>query len=269
MSAFSADIAPSAPVKHAVDGLNGKISFGGLYSDINGASSDAYFYGDGSFSVPLGERFGMQVDGALASNGNTTSGGIGAHVFWRDPSIGLVGAYGEIVSSSGGSPEVYRFGGEVEAYFDRFSIEAFAGFQDAKTIEPVFTGDLTLAFYPVDNLRLSAGVVRNFDETSGVVGLEYAFQNGATALPVAFANAEFGEDTTTIKAGLRFYFGGNIKSLIQRHREDDPRNRIQFGSVGGGATVTPPPLTPEQQCDVDGGIWLSSDNICLPGTSPG
>jgi hypothetical protein len=265
MSAFSADIAPPTPTRPAVDGLNGKISFGGLYSDVNGGRSDTYFYGDGSFSAPQGERFGLQIDGAIAANSNVTTGGAGAHVFWRDPSFGLAGGYGEIISSNSGGPVIYRFGGEAEAYFDRFSVEAFAGVQDAATIKPIFTGDLTLAFYPVDNMRLSAGVVRNFNETSGVIGLEYGFQGTGTTLPVVFANAEFGKDTTTVKAGLRFYFGGSNKSLIQRHREDDPRNRLQFGSVSNASSainVAPTPLTPQQQCIADGGNWVESDNFC-------
>jgi hypothetical protein len=261
ISVYAADAVVAPASKPAVDGFNGKLSFGGLYESTSG--NNGYFYADSSFSVPLGERFGAQVDTALAINGNVTAGGVGAHVFWRDPSYGLIGGYGEIVYSSSGSPSIYRFGAESEAYIDRFSIEAFAGVQDAKTIKPIFTGDLTLAFYPVDDLRLSASIVRNFDETSGVIGLEYGFQNGGTTQPVIFANAEFGEDTTTVKAGLRLYFGQSSKSLIQRHREDDPRNRIQFGGVQSAGSSGTPPLTPEQQCDADGGFWLSGDNFCI------
>ena len=260
ISVYAADPVAAPASKPAVDGFNGKLSLGGLYESANG--KNGYFYADSSFSIPLGQRFGAQVDTALAINGDVTAGGVGAHVFWRDPSLGLLGGYGEIVYSSSGSPSIYRFGAEAEAYFDRFSVEAFAGVQDAETIKPIFTGDLTLAFYPIDDLRLSAGVVRNFDETSGVIGLEYAFQNSGTTQPVIFANAEFGEDTTTVKAGLRLYFGQSSKSLIARQREDDPRNRIQFGSVQSAGSGGTPPLTPEQKCLADGGFWVSSDNFC-------
>ena len=249
ISAYAADPVAAPASKPAVDGFNGKLSFGGLYESANG--DNGYFYADSSFSMPLGERFGAQVDTALAINGDVTAGGVGAHVFWRDPSFGLFGGYGEIVYSSSGSPSVYRFGAEAEAYIDRFSVEAFAGVQDADTIKPVFTGDLTLAYYPVDDLRLSAGIVRNFDETFGVVGLEYGFQNSGTTQPVLFANAEFGEDTTTVKAGLRLYFGQSSKSLIQRHREDDPRSRIQFGGLAPVSSL--PDLPDDKDPDVDPG----------------
>jgi hypothetical protein len=146
--AQAADTAPMKSVKPAVDGLNGKLSFGGLYNDLKGAGSDTFFYSDGSVSIPIDERFGAQIDGAIAANGKVTSGGAGVHVFWRDPSMGLAGGYGEVVSTSGSGPSVYRYGAEAEVYFDRFSVEAFAGVQDASNIKPVFTGDLTLAFYP-------------------------------------------------------------------------------------------------------------------------
>ena len=40
------------------------------------------------------------------------------------------------------------------------------------------------------------------------------------------ADARLGEDgAVSALAGLRFYFGDDGKSLIDRHRQDDPRDR--------------------------------------------
>jgi hypothetical protein len=72
----------------AVDGINGKIAgFGGGADHTNG------FYGTtGSLTVPLAQQWGAQIDGGVGSlDGSGWSRGAG-HLFWRDPSIGLVGA---------------------------------------------------------------------------------------------------------------------------------------------------------------------------------
>src|SRR5262249_35117626 len=71
----------------AVDGINGKIAgFGG------GANG---FYGaNGSLALPIARQLGAQIDGGVGSlDSSGWSHGAG-HLFWRDPSIGLLGAYG-------------------------------------------------------------------------------------------------------------------------------------------------------------------------------
>jgi hypothetical protein len=74
----------------AVDGINAKIdAFGGGANHTNG------FYGtNGSLAFPLAQQWGAQVDGGLASVSGSGVADGAAHVFWRDPSIGLLGAYG-------------------------------------------------------------------------------------------------------------------------------------------------------------------------------
>ena len=59
-----------------------------------------------------------------------------------------------------------------------------------------------------------------------------------------FAEGRIGEDDFQgVWGGIRFYFGQKDKSLIRRHREDDP---YDWGSDFGGAsntgstTTTPP-----------------------------
>jgi hypothetical protein len=74
----------------AVDGFNGKIEgYGG------GANHSSGFYGaEGSLSFPLAQQVGLQIDGGVGSfNHSGTSRGAG-HLFWRDPSVGLIGVYG-------------------------------------------------------------------------------------------------------------------------------------------------------------------------------
>jgi hypothetical protein len=74
------------PPMPAVDGINAKIDgYGGGSNHSNG------FYGtNGSLSVPLAQQWGLQLDGGVGSdNGIGAYGGAG-HLFWRDPSIGLL-----------------------------------------------------------------------------------------------------------------------------------------------------------------------------------
>jgi len=81
----------------AVDGFNGKIAgFGGGADHIKGL-----YGGNGSLSMPLAQQWGAQIDGGIGSlDGSGWSHGAG-HVFWRDPSIGLVGAYGSYTHWNG------------------------------------------------------------------------------------------------------------------------------------------------------------------------
>ena len=92
-AANAADMPAKAPAKagcvQAVDGINGKIGgWGGSFAN-NG------IYGvTGSLAAPLGCEFGVQIDGTGASFDGRFLGSLGGHVFWRDPSKGLLGIYG-------------------------------------------------------------------------------------------------------------------------------------------------------------------------------
>lgn len=238
------EIAPVAATKPAVSGFNGKIEFGYLNLDVDGLGSADGGYAIGSVSAPIAERFGVQVDAGLAkvdTNPDITLGGVGLHGFWRDPDVALLGLYGHYVRASTdlGDASAFRLGGEGEVYLDRFSLEGFAGadiVDGDNDNETYFSGDLVAAFYPTDNIRIHGGVSHSFDETFGKVGAEaiLPFASNNVAL---FADAKFGDDVQDYRVGLKLYFGESGKSLIARHREDDPKARLlDFFQRGG----TPP-----------------------------
>lgn len=165
----------------AVSGINGKIAIIGGTSDgikntvidtnaqpysFNSDDNDIWL-GVGSITVPLGERMGIQIDGVFgqidhgpitnngfgsASFGEQEVWGIGGHLFWRDPSQGLIGftashtdfsapetnfTNGIITIPSGGAfnsssfPgfDITRLGGEVEIYQDQFTLAARGGYE--------------------------------------------------------------------------------------------------------------------------------------------
>src|SRR6516165_3195534 len=100
----------------AVDGFNAKIDgYGG------GANHSSSLYGaDGSLSIPLAQQWGLQIDGGVGSfNSSGTARGAG-HVFWRDPSVGLLGACGSYSHWNGiGFATIPRIG----ASFSRGAVE--------------------------------------------------------------------------------------------------------------------------------------------------
>ncbi len=234
--AFAADV-DVGPLP-AVSAFNGKVEFGGGYADYNGASSDELFYGGASLSMPLGDMFGLQADLAVKDVFGETGIGGTVHLFTRDPGSYLVGAiagYGDV-----GDVDAYWAGGEAEFYLDRVSVELAGGYMN---IDPVVGSNqdelfafADVAFYPMDNLRLNLGAASVAGFQSAHVSAEYLLE----AMPVSLKlTGELGEDSySAVTAGVSFYFGGNdsTKSLMRRHREDDPRNRA-LDIFGSGAAA--------------------------------
>jgi hypothetical protein len=205
----------------AVSQTNGKLSAFG------GAQDGGIFGVTGSFSTPLGHDFGLQIDGMVGSGHGAPFYGVGGHLFWRDPAKGLLGLYSSYVSwdldgdpvGSPGGADVGKFGVEGEAYLGRFALEGLAAYQFG-TYDG-FAGKALLAYYPVDSLRLDGGL--RYLEGPGAIGMadiEWQPQIGSGL--TLFASGSVGDDYSQVLGGVRYYVGDPTKSLIQRHREDDP-----------------------------------------------
>jgi len=95
----------------AVSGINGKISVlgGSLFDEGYGALS-------GSISVPVSVRYGLQLDGSIGTHDGEFIGGGSGHLFWRDPTIGLLGVYGSYTYHDALDGSVSRIGIEGEYY---------------------------------------------------------------------------------------------------------------------------------------------------------
>lgn len=204
----------------AVSGVNGKIEAIGGYSENDDQGGDALVSGLGSLSLPLGCDFGFQADvGVIDELDHTTYGGA-AHLFTRDPDSYLLGVTGGYFDAGG--TNIWAVGPEAELYFGQFSLEAWGGYVDFDSDSDGFV-IADAAFYATDDLRLSVGGSIIGDQEFLRAGLEYQFADSLTA---SFG-AKIGEnDYVGVTGGLSFYFGSGEKSLIRRHREDDPRNRI-------------------------------------------
>jgi hypothetical protein len=241
----------------AVSAFNGKFEFGGGIADYDGDSSDEILYGAASLSIPLGNMFGLQADIAAKNVFDDTSIGGTLHLFTRDPNshlMGVIAGYGDAGDANAG-----WIGGEAEFYLDQVSFEAAAGYlkvdPDGGGSKDKFFGFADVAFYPIENMRLALGGSSVAGFESGHVVAEYLLESLPLSLKL---KGEIGEDSyAAATLGVSFYFGGSdpSKTLIRRHREDDPRNRV-LDIFGAGAaafgkfkktsgTPTPPPTCSE------------------------
>lgn len=265
--------APLPPLarRPAVDGVNGKVEAFGGWADYRGLGrTNATAGGLGSLSFPLGESFGAQIDAIAASHRGSFIGGGGGHLFWRDPSIGLLGAYGTIVHNERLHDTRFRIGGEASAYLGPFTLSGVAGYEEgsATAFSPVAFAPGAVAFdylprrgrffdmfdasyYLTDDLRLSVGHRYIGGRHAAAVGGEMQIWSFGAAAVSAFVEGRIGEsDYKAGWGGVRVYFGQSGKSLIRRHREDDPPNWLKddmFSAQNGrrrGVFVAPPPAPP-------------------------
>ena len=229
-----------------VDGFNFKISGSG--GEVDG---DTAGIGQASAAFPLVGPFGAQIDGAGAYIDDNWSWAAGAHVFWRNPSYGLVGLVGSVGGTdngksvvginTGGVPPspvpvvvekdfVYRLGGEVELYLGPYAtIMGQGGVQRGDVEEGVY-GRAILRLYPYENLALSAGyeAAPGPKNDRSLFGIEWQPPLNALGGLTIFADGAVGEDDyESVLGGIRLYFGesGN-KTLKRRHREDDPDSLV-------------------------------------------
>lgn len=250
---LAADIEAAGPLP-AVSGPNGKVEIGGGWTDIDDFSSDEVFRGGAAFSFPVGDMFGIQADlTALDAFGETAIGGAG-HFFTRDPNSYLLGVYGGYVD--GDSANIWHVGPEAELYLDNISIEAVGGYMDISNGDgSEFYAMGKVALYATENLRMAVGgsSVAGFESASA--GLEWFM--GDTGIPASLTlEGRLGEDDfSSVMAGISLYFGGEDKSLMRRHREDDPRlHFFDIFNSGFLGSIKPPGDTPpvdecEPYCD--------------------
>jgi hypothetical protein len=238
----------------AVSAINGKLSTEGGVTGVAGAASGVGV-AKGSLTTPLGHAFGLQVDGVAGTAFDALFGGGTAHLFWRDPAIGL---FGPIASILGGSGErLGWYGAEGEVYAGLLTFGAWVGYHEATNnrfgtaASSGFYGGHVTA-YPIPDLALSLAAGSEFGRVLGRATFEVQPDLFARRNVAFYVNAELGDPSVySVTAGVRFYFGPD-KPLIRRHREDDPDAELPFiqpygqftgaihtaaGNVDGGSQV--------------------------------
>ena len=241
----------------AVSGPNGKFEL-----DIGALSdpSSAIFRAGASFTLPVGDTFGLQGDLAVGSFADEWVGGGALHAFTRNPSSYLIGVTAGVVAADGAM--LGAIGVEGELYLDRISLEGWAGWAALEYDDPMMSDDSgffgvgDLAFYPTDDWRLSIGVTSILGSESLKLATEYQFAD--LGIPFSGTGEIRAYDTGawSAKIGIKGYFGGDSdKSLIDRHRQDDPPNRVLDLFSAANRLTADPDLTPEEICEIEGGTW--------------
>jgi hypothetical protein len=235
-------VAPAVPLP-AVSAPNAKLGvFGGSIDGFSGWGAA------GSFSLPLQQRSGLQFDSLAGTAGGSAFWGVGGHLFWRNPANGLLGVYASWVDWSPRGAQVSKIGVEAALYRGPFTLEGVLAAQGG-TFSGV-AGHATAAIYLGENFRLD-GTYRYLEGLGSVggVGAEWLMANTGFAL---FASGNWGSDGyQTIIGGAKLYLGPQ-KSLIRRHREDDPDSLLPYDlhalppvevpCVGDGCVIVLPDL---------------------------
>jgi hypothetical protein len=184
-------------------------------------------------TLPLGERFGAQLDLGIATDAYY---GAGVHLFARDPAMGLVGIVGSAESQYGVS--MNRVGAELEYYLsDNLTIAARAGYQFGTAPNGAF-GRLDVKFYPDPNFSLSGGVEVQPSFLMARGGFEW--RPAADALPAMSITGDGSLSSTgnyRAMFGLHFQLGGS-ETILDRDRRSDPGtliwNQIDVSSAAYG-----------------------------------
>jgi len=210
----------------AVDSINGKL-------DFSTGSMDSHWGENltGSLSLPVATSFGLQLDGLYTRVGSEDFEGGGLHLFWRDSDEGMIG----LTAGGINGDLLYGLQGGLEAeyYLNRFTFGANMGaatlqydnsapFIDAHPTDIDATA--ALSYYPVDNVMIQGAYSRLLDNNLYEMLVEYQTPVNGLSCFTELAAGDHGYDHVLF--GLRFYFGKN-KSLIHRHREDDPPNLLR------------------------------------------
>jgi len=207
----------------AVSSLNGKISYTGGDMDSNEGHNL-----EGSFSLPVSLRYGVQVDGLYSRVGGLDFYGAACHLFWRNPTVGLIGFAGGYLHRTG--VDAFQVGSEGEFYLGNFTFGAFVGvgniaydmwvpFIDTDVTKLI--GQLSINWYPLNDLRLGGIYNRSFDNDLFKANVEYQIVVPGLVITAEFAIGDHNYEHWLV--GVRYYFGAK-KALRLRHREDDPQS---------------------------------------------
>ena len=231
--ANAADLFDPTPISEqapAVDGYNFKFAVvgGAFQRNVLGTASNAMFVG--SVAAPLSfidDSFGVQVDAAIGQyDSSFSSAAAGLHIFWRDPSRGMIGAYGDWAYLN---PEhAGRVGAEFAIYDGRWTLDVMAGLAIGQQVETNFVDEVDLSYYIDDNTRASIGHRWISRGHVANVSFEHMIGDGQYKGWSVFGEAEIGEDNYKAGwGGLRYSFGtGSWSTLIERDRIGDPTVRI-------------------------------------------
>jgi len=242
-----------------------KIKAKGSVSTGNMDSQDTTNF-KGSVTVPVKNKFNIQVDGLYSDAGDTDYKGAVGRLFWQDNRKALVavnfgGVFGDSVDS-------YEASIQAEYYLPLLTLGTKGGSASIEyddeapfidTDKNGLFGNFYINVYPIDNLLIAARVENRFNNTSFNMEVEYQLPiiNGLSIYGSGMTGAH---DYEQWFAGIRYYFGGG-NTLKEHQRSNAPQNTAVdilsgIGSYGAefneaerdftaNQNVPPPNLNPD------------------------
>ena len=221
-----AEFVDNGPAR-AVDAFNVELSLlgGGFQRNVLGTASNAMFNASLATPMPFFNNFGAQLDLAIGSyDGSYTSSAAGLHLFWRDPSVGALGIYGDWAYTN---PEhAGRVGVEAAYYDGRWTYEARLGMQFGQHVYTRFIDEIDISYYFTDNTRGSIG--HRLTSRGHVANLSFEHNLAEQGFDgwTVFGEIEGGEDNYFGgHAGISYTFGSTASTLIDRDRKSNLRQR--------------------------------------------
>ena len=243
---------PVSSYAPAVDGVNARTEpFAGWIANRSIIGNQ------GAVTFPVSGSLGAQIDAAFGSLDRRGFGHLAGHFFWRNPNQALFGLYASHTRwAQFGGAHVNQVAAEGEFYSGRFTVQGIAGIEWGNRAS--WTDVVTSIVPPGVGVSYPAGIAttsaftsafdvrtRFFDQINfkyyftdsglGYVGHRYLGGKHALALggeyafPInrvmvsAFIEGRIGESNFNgVWGGLKFYFNEKGKSLMARHRQDDP-----------------------------------------------
>lgn len=207
------DQAPSAEDSAAVAASSFQFeAFGG------GDERGGLYGGGASFTTPLGDSMGLQIDGIAGKAASEVSfyGGA-AQLYFRDPSSHLIGL--AVTALRVDEESQFSVSAIGEYYIDKITLEAMAGVQTGDIVDGGFAGRLGLAYYASPNLRVGGGV--SYTEASDFGGDVEAEYLVAPASGFAlYATGGFDNAGSVGMVGLRLYTGAPETAMASGGEED-------------------------------------------------
>jgi hypothetical protein len=220
--ALAASAVPATAGDEAVSDINIKLDgFAGLK---NGGDGSKGFYGSGlSIAMPIEHHFAVQFDTSVAGqSGDHYFYDIGAHMFWRNASTGMLGVYLGMARAVPEGPRrrMDHFGIEGERYLDNITYRGALGYEHGNTISNVY-GHAKVDYFLSPNLMTSGGVTFEAGRLFYSSRTELQFRTDQELGLGVYASSDFNSvDAFRLSAGLTLTIGEPM-TLRDRQRHQN------------------------------------------------
>lgn len=232
----------------SAQGVSGMLAPRGGVTDSDATSSSGTGWMDGELRFGIAPKTTVLFEAAGGGYDSMASLGGRGQVFWRDPSVALLGVLAEIADRDGLTQT--RLGVKGELYLGPVTLRGQGGYVFGDThngleIKDSGYGVLSAGFYGISALALNGGALLQDGRATGFGGVEARIPGLPDFLTATLDGAAGANGYRQVLVGLRFYFGSGADGpLQQRHVGQTPsfpafdvgtsaRRQPGFGSMAG------------------------------------